>query len=160
MSSTEKRSDELLDKLTLDIKAMVLLAGSDAELGSKVGARLVDSQDQSVRRFVDALQKRRRLNPFQHLAMALGELIVASLLIIAGGVVIVPTVAGVNTPSSLAQYFAEHAYNAFGGSALAGYVSLIEFGLGALLVLAAFYTLHQAAINLGEAGMAVGSGES
>ena len=149
-----------MEKLILDIKALVLLQDSDANLEAKLGTRLASSQDQSVRRFVNALQQRQRRSPFQHFAMALGELVLASLLVIAGGVAIVPTVAGVNSLSSLLQYFAEHAYNTFAGSILAGYVSLIEFGLGALLVLAAFYTLHQAAINLGEAGIAVGPGES
>ena len=160
MSSTEKRSDELLDRVILDIKALVLVQGSDSDLDTKLGSKLVGSQDQSVRRFVGALQKRKRHGPFQYVAMALGELIIASMLVIAGGVAIVPTVAGVTTPSGLIQYFAEHAYNAFASSVLAEYVSLIEFGLGALLLLAAFYTLHQAAINLGEAGISVRSGES
>lgn len=160
MSSNEKRSDELVEKLILDIKALVLLEGSDAELDGKLGAKLVGSQDQSIRRFVDAMQKRHRRSPFQYVAMALGELVAASLLVLAGGVAIVPTVAGANTPTSLLQFFTEHAYNAFAGSALSQYVSLLEFALGALLVLGAFYTLHQAAINLGEAGISVRSGES
>ena len=59
MSSSEKRAEELLDKLVLDVKAFVLLQGSEAELKAKLKRKLGGSQDDSISRFVEALQESR-----------------------------------------------------------------------------------------------------
>lgn len=160
LSSSEKRTNELLEKLILDIKALVLLQGSDAELKAKLGRKLAASQDQSVRKFVDALQTGQNRSSFRQVVIALGELALASLLVVAGTVTLVPTVVGIHTTGGLVQYFAEKVYGAVGTTPISPYVSFMEFALGALLLLSAFYALRQAALNLKEAGLTVRSGES
>ena len=93
------------------------------------------------------------------LALALGELLTAAILTIAGAVVLVPTVVGVNTLASLVQYFAEKTSGTVGTSPLSPYLSFMEFAVGVVLLLSAFFALREAALNLKKAGLAVKSGE-
>lgn len=150
----------MLDRLVLEVKAVALLYGSDAELREKLGSRLTDSHDEGVRRFVGALQGQRRRETGRLLAIAVGELVMASLLVVAGTIVLVPTVVGVNSFAGLGQYLAERVGGSTVGSLLSPYVSFIEFALGVTLVLSAFFALREAATNLKEVGLAVKSGEA
>ena len=159
MAESEKRTDEMLDKIVLDVKALVLLQGSDPELKERLRRKLVDSKDEDMRRFVEALQVRPSPRHAHLLLIALGELVLASLLVFAGTVALIPTVAGIDTPAALAQFFAEKAFGAIGSSPFADYSSFIEFVVGALLVLSALYTLRQAALNLKQLGLAIEPGE-
>lgn len=159
MAESEKRTEEMLDKIILDVKALVLLQGSDPELKERLRRKLVDSKDEDMRRFVEALQVRPSPRHAHLLLIALGELVLASLLVFAGTVALIPTVAGIDTPAALAQFFAEKAFGAIGSSPLADYSSFIEFVVGALLVLSALYTLRQAALNLKQLGLAIEPGE-
>lgn len=160
MSSNEAKTEDLLDRLILEAKAIALLYSSDAELKEKLGAKLTNSHDEGVRRFVRALQGETRMETGRLFAIAVGELVMASLLVVAGTVVLVPTVVGVNTLEGLAQYLAQRAGGSAVGSPLSPYLSLIEFAVGAVLVLSAFFALREAASNLKRAGLAVRSGEA
>jgi hypothetical protein len=159
LSTNERRIDDLIEKLLLDMKGVALLQGSDSELRERIQAKVAGSRDFNVQRFVVALQSGRRPGTGRLLVVALGELIVASLLVIAGAVVILPTVVGISTPSALIQYFTQEVYGGLGASPLSEYISLIEFVMGAFLMISAFYALRQAALDLKEAGVAVKSGE-
>ncbi|HZW85813.1 MAG TPA: hypothetical protein VFE91_07940 [Nitrososphaerales archaeon] len=160
MGSSESRSEELLDRVVLEIKAMVLLEGSDSALKEKLQSRIVDTHDDSLRRFTKAMQVGGARGSGHLLIVALGELTVASILVLAGAVVLLPTVSGVNTPAGLIQYFAERAYGTLGNSPIAPYLPLVEFVLGAVLMTSAFYALRQAALNLKEAGLAIEPGKA
>jgi hypothetical protein len=160
LSSSETSTDDLLDRLVLEIDAIALLYGSDAELRERLGAKLTESHDEGVRRFVKALQSETRIETGRLLAIAIGELVMASLLVVAGTIVLVPTVAGVNTLQGLVQYLAQRAGSGAVGSPLSQYVSLAEFAIGVVLVLSAFFALREAATKLKEVGLAVKSGET
>ena len=160
MTADESGEEDLLDRLVLEIKAVSLLYGSEAELRDKLGSEVTESNDESIRRFVKALQTEGPVQTGRRLALALGELLTAAILVVAGAVVLVPTVVGVNTLSSLAQYFAERTSGAVGTSPLSPYLSFMEFGVGVVLLLAAFFSLREAALNLKQAGLAVKSGET
>jgi len=160
LAADESRTEELLDRLILEIKAVSLLYGSDAELRDRVESKITESNDESVRRFVKALQTEGPVQSGRKLALALGELLTAAILVTAGAVVLVPTVVGVNTLASLVQYFAERTSGTVGTSPLSPYLSFMEFGVGVVLLLAAFFSLREAALNLKQAGLAVRSGET
>lgn len=149
----------MLDRLILEIKAVALLYGTDAELRERLEAKLTDSHDEGVRRFVRALQRETRMETGRLFAIAIGELVMASLLVVAGTIALIPTVAGVNSLAGLAQYLAERVGEVAVGSPLSPYVSLIEFALGVALILSAFFALREAASNLKQVGLAVKSGE-
>ena len=160
MAADESRGEELLDRLILEIKAVSLLYGSDAELRDRVRSKITESNDESIRRFVEAIQAEGPVQTGRKLALALGELLTAAILVVAGAVVLVPTVVGVNTLSSLVQYFAERTSGTVGNSPLSPYLSFMEFGVGVVLLLAAFFSLREAAQNLKQAGLTVRSGET
>lgn len=160
MSSSERRSQELLEKLILDIKALVLLQPSDKALKEQIQAGIVRSNDESILKFVDSLQSVKKPGSSRLVVIALGELTFASLLVLVGAVALIPTVVGASTPADLVRYFADHLYGGIGNSPLSPYVSAIEFAIGAVLMLSAFYTLRQAAMNLKEAGLSIKSGEA
>lgn len=160
MSSTESRTEELLDRLLLEIKAVVLLHGTDAELKENLEARLLDSHDESIRRFVSAMQVRRAPKTGRLLVMALGELILASILVVFGTVALVPTAVGIDTPAGLIQYFTERSTGAVTSSPLSPYVTFVEFAVGVILMLSAFFALRESALNLKAAGFAIRSGEA
>jgi hypothetical protein len=160
LASSESKTDELLDRLILEIKALALLYGSEAELRGRLEGKVTESHDENVRRFVEALQTERPVETGRRLALALGELLTAALLVVAGAVVLIPTIVGVNTLSSLVQYFAERTSGTVGTSPLSPYLSFMEFAVGVVLLLSAFFALREAALNLKQAGLAVRSGES
>ncbi len=160
MSSNDTKTEDLLDRLVLEVKALSLLYGSEAELREKLAGRLTDSHDEGVRMFVSALQGQTRRETGRLLAIAAGELVIASLLVMAGTVVLVPNVAGVSSLAGLLQYFADRVGGNVAGSPLSPYLSFAEFALGVALVLSAFFALREAATNLKQAGLAVKSGEA
>jgi hypothetical protein len=160
LSAEETRSDDLVDRLILEIKAMALLWGTEVELRERLEGRVIQSNDESIQRFVSALQTGRPAENRRKLALALGELLTAAILVVAGAVVLVPTVVGLNTLSSIVQYFAERTSGTVGTSPLSPYLSFMEFAVGVVLLLSAFFALREAALNLRQAGLAVKSGES
>ncbi len=159
MASDDKRTEDLLDRLLLEIKAISLLYGSEAELRDKLDSRLVGSHDESVRRFVRALQAEARVETGRRLAVALGELLAASILVVVGAIVLIPTVVGVDSMAGLVQYFSERTSGVLATSPLSPYVTFVEFGVGIVLMLSAFFALRQAAANLKRAGLSVKSGD-
>lgn len=160
MTVAEKRTEEMLDRLLLEAKGISLLLGSDAELKAALASRLIESHDESVRRFVKAMQLKKPVGTGRLIAIALGELVIASLLVVAATVVLVPSVIGVNTYAGLVQYFSDRASGMLGSSPLSKYLPFIEFGVGVVLMLSAFFSLREAALNLRQAGLSVRTGES
>ena len=159
MSADEARTEDLLDRLTLDVKAIALLYQSEEELRDRVKGKIIESHDESVRRFVKALQSNGPDETRGRFALALGELVIAAILVVGGAVVLVPTVAGVSTVSCLTQYFAERASGAVATTPLSPFLSFMEFAVGAVLLLSAFFALREAALDLKRAGLTVKSGE-
>ncbi|MDA4124357.1 MAG: hypothetical protein OK438_02725 [Thaumarchaeota archaeon] len=159
MSADDEKAEELFDKLILDVKALVLLHGSDSDLRTKLQHELADSHDDSLKKFVESLQSGKRPGTGRLVVIAAGELILASLLVLAGTVTLIPVMAGITTPQGLISYFAGQVYSSLAGSPFYPYTGLIEFALGALLVLSAFYTLRQAALSLKEVGLTTKTGE-
>jgi hypothetical protein len=159
LSKSDERIDEILDRIILNVKALVLLQGSEGELKKKLRREMIESHDDQVRRFVDSLQSKRKPETAKFLVIALGELILSSLLVLAGTLTIIPVMVGITTPQGLVTYFSGQFYNSLANSPFRPYTGLIEFAAGALLILSAFYTLRQAALSLKEMGLAVKKGE-
>lgn len=161
MAAAEDQAEDLLDRLILDVKAVSLLYATEAELQDRLDGMIVRSNDESIHRFVKALQFRGGGGQTGRLLIiAMGDLLLASLLVIAGAVILVPTVVGVSTLQGLVQFFAERASESTFGSLLTPYLSFVEFAMGALLVISAFYSLREAAANLKQAGISIKSGET
>ena len=160
LAGGDDQAEDLLDRLILDVKAVSLLYPTEPELQDRLEEKMVRSNDESIRRFVKALQFRGGGQTGRLLIIAMGDLLLASLLVIAGAVILVPTVVGVNTLQGLVQFFAERASGSTAGSLLTPYLSFAEFAIGAMLVISAFYSLREAAANLKQAGISIKSGEA
>ncbi len=160
MASSDSKTDDLLDRLVLEIKALALLYGSESELRERLEDKVKGSHDEDITRFVKVLQTDRPVKTGGRLALALGELLTAAILVVAGAVVLIPTIVGVNTLSSLVQYFAERTSGTVGTSPLSPYLSFMEFAVGVILLLSAFFALREAALNLKQAGLSVEPGET
>ncbi len=159
MSTSDEKIEELLHRIILDVKAFVLLQGSEVELKKTLHEELVDSHDEAVRKFVDSLQSRHKPETGKLLIIAVGELILSSLLVLAGTLSLIPVMVGITTPQGLIDYFSGQFYTTLGNSPFSQYTGLIEFAAGGLLILSAFYTLRQAALSLKEVGLAIKTGE-
>jgi hypothetical protein len=160
LAAGEDQAEDLLDRLILEVKGVSLLYPSEAELQEKLEGRMARSNDESIRRFVKALQIRGQGQTGRLLVIAMGDLLLASFLVIAGAVILVPTVVGVNTLQGIVQFFAERTSGSTTGSLLTPYLSFVEFAVGAILVISSFYSLREAAANLKQAGIAIKSGEA
>jgi hypothetical protein len=123
LTSEEARDEDLLDRLILEIKAIALLSGNESELRERLEGKIMESHDENIRKFVKALQNKRPAGTGKLLAIALGELLMASLLVVGGAIVLFPTVVGVNTLAGLVQYFAERTPGGLVGSPLSPYLS-------------------------------------
>ncbi len=156
--SGARTEDEILDRMVLDVKALALIHGSEPALRDAIAAKVMDSPDDEIQMFVSAVRHGRREGNAKLFAIALGEIVLASLLVLAGAVTLVPTIIGLTTPGEYVSYYAEQFYGTIGNLGLGQYVSVVEFGIGAFLMIAAFYTLRQAAISLREAGLSAQKG--
>ena len=148
------------NRLLLQVKAVSLLYGSEAELKAKLAQKLVHSNDESVRKFVRAMQVGAPKGTGRALVIAAGEMVMAALLVVAASLVLVPTVLGVSTYTRLEGYFAQTISGVLSGSPISPYLSVVEFAVGVALMLSAFVALHEAALGLKEAGLTVRTGEA
>jgi hypothetical protein len=159
LSGSEKR-DEQMERLILDIKALVLLQGSDSQLRTQVQGRLANSHDESIGRFVEALQVGKPPHTLRLVTMAIGELLLASFLVVVGAATLAPQVAGISTTQGFLQYATSSAATTLTKSPFSAYLPFMEFAIGVVLMLSAFAVLRQAALNLKAADLSVKPRES
>ena len=159
MSSDGSRADDLLDRLVLDIKAIALLDDAEEGLRRKVKDTLLVTHDESVKRFVDSVQRSPDPQTGRLAAIAAGEIILASFLMVLGTVAIVPDMVGVRTPDGVLSYFLSGVSQQFVASPLYQFASVLSLVVGAALLTTAFYALRQAAGTLRRARLVPRSGE-
>lgn len=155
MSGNQSPKDELVSRLLLDVKALALLNLSDNSFRETLRVSLLGSHDEQVRRFVDMVQTRKRTKGIGSLAIAIGELVLAAFLTVAGMITFAPAMMGIDTPQKLVLYFSETLSAPLSSLFFTPALPFIEFGISVVLVLGAFYTLRQASVELREAGMTI-----
>src|SRR5579875_971241 len=141
---------EIVDRLILDVKALVLLSRSEAKLRSLVSEKFIGAADDDVRGFIQLLVSEGSSNRPGALRM-LGELLLSAMFIVAGIVVLAPIVSG--GPSSLSGYFDGAGATGFLGAVISHIYAPIAVILGLLLV-GALYTLRDAAEEARRRGLA------
>lgn len=147
-------AEETIDRILLEIKALSFLSASDETMAQRLRDRILASHDEDIKRFISALEPVRPSRPWGQVLIGLGEVIIAAFLTVAGFVIIVPSVLGLNSPGQVVHYFG----NLISGLSLAGLsdpvILSMSFAMGVFLLLAAFYTLRQAAPRLRGVGIA------
>ncbi len=150
-------AEETIDKIVLEIKALSFLADSDEVMVDRLRDRILASHDEDVKRFVSAVEPVRPARAWGETLVGFGELILAAFLTVMGILSIVPSVLGLDSPGQVVRYFAD-VFNGVATAALSDPVILsMSFAISVFLLLAAFYTLRQAAPHLRHGGL-VGDG--
>jgi len=155
MSLDPDQEDELVSKLKLDAKALTLLQGSDTALKEMLDRAFTDSGDAELQRFARLLGTRRRPGGRGKLLTSLGEMVLASFLAVLGIAAFVPALTGLTTPRQLIDYFSGVLAPSLSSGPLYAGASALDFGLAALLMLAAFYTLREASPDIRESALAL-----
>jgi hypothetical protein len=146
--------DSLLDELKLDIKGLMLLNPNDEPLATEISLSLLRSNDPEISRFVGLVQKKeKRATEGGYFLIAVAEIILASVLFIAGLALVSPTVVGLKSPGEFSK-FVNTTAQAISNQTLSNpLVPALEFIVALSLLLGAFFTLRAASESLKETGI-------
>ena len=147
-------AEETIDRILLEIKALSFLSDSDEVMVGRLRDRILASHDEDIKRFISAIERVRPARAWGQILIGIGEILIAAFLAVAGFVVIVPSVLGLNSPGQVAQYFGDLFYGVSSAGLSDPVLLSMSFILAVFLLLAAFYTLRQAAPRLRGAGLA------
>ena len=143
-----------MDRLILDIKALVLLSDNTESLSNTIREKIIGSHDEHISKFVSVLQpytkSQSKLGSF---LVALGELALAAFLSIVGLSLMAPSLMGFQTPSQLLAYFRDLLSSVSSGTLSNPLIPFLDFVFALVLLLGAFYMLRRASIDLKEANL-------
>jgi hypothetical protein len=150
MASRTSSSDEVLSRLLLDIKALMLLSGSDGTLPAAVKEKIVSTHDEQISAFISeiSISSKKSTDGKTLLLIALSEMILASILAVVGLALLAPSIVGFSSPTQLVGYF-DQIISAISVQSLSSpIIPAAEFVIAVLLLTGAFYNLRMAAANL------------
>jgi hypothetical protein len=150
MASRTSSSDEVLSRLLLDIKALMLLSGSSGTLPSEVREKIVSSHDEQISAFVAAIgtSTKKSKGGKSALFIAISDMVLASILAVLGLALLAPSVVGLSSPTQLVSYF-DQVVSAISTKSLSNpIIPAAEFLIAVVLLIGAFYSLRIAAENL------------
>jgi len=148
MASTPSSTDEVLGRLLLDIKALMLLSGSDISLQTLVKEKIVSSHDEEVVKFVSMMNSRKPESGWVTLLIAISEMLLASIFAVVGLALLAPSIVGFSSSDQLSYYFSQ-IVGAISPKSLSNpIIPAAEFVIAVLLLIGAFYNLRIAATNL------------
>ena len=151
MSSDVKR-DPFLTKLALDMKGLALLYPSDSELREALRKGILESHDEQLQRVLASLSEGKTGKPGNGVALAIGQLILGSFLMVAGVAAIAPLLMGVTSPSALTNFFGEAVSHAAATPAFFPELPELVILLSVALLLSSLYALRRASVGLRDAG--------
>ena len=155
LSSNETgQREDIINRLILDAKALVLLSESDEKLVTLLRENVLNSHDEQVAKFVSLIKPVK--NPESvpaRLMTAIGELILASFLIFVGLSVLAPSLMGLQSPNQLLAYFSELVSGISATSLSNPVIPVLDFVFSLLLLFGSFYLLRHASVDLKEAGL-------
>lgn len=149
-SSSSSSTDEVLTRLLLDIKALMLLRGSGNALPPPIKERIVSSHDEQIEAFVKAIGEsaKKPKGGRSSLLIAISEMVLAAILAVVGLALLAPSLVGLSSPAQLVQYF-DQVITAISVRSLSNpVIPAAEFVISVLLLIGAFYNLRIAAETL------------
>ncbi len=152
--SSDNQKNDTVDQLVLDIKALVLLSENDETLSRAIRDNITDSHDEQVIKFMSLIQPAKK--PFSRRGMfltALGELVLASFLTIAGISLLAPSIMGLQSPHQLLAYFTELINGISPASLSDPLIPFLDFLFALLLLFGSFYLLRHSSVELKESGL-------
>ncbi|MEM0158556.1 MAG: hypothetical protein QXV22_02695 [Thermoplasmataceae archaeon] len=148
--------DDLLDRLRLDIEAVMALSKSSPEYNSRLLNRVIKSTDLGVRSFNSLVASVTRTSVKGLFMVAAGEFILSGFLIFIGFSVMIPAFFVYSQPRFIISYFYSTILTANLTSFDLTVASVIVFLLAILLLISAFVVIRMASEALKNAGFTVG----
>ena len=146
--------DSLVDELKLDIKGLMLLNPNDESVSQVLSASILNSGDPEISRFVGLVQKKeKRSSEGGYFLIAIGEIILASMLFIGGIALVSPTILGLGAPQEFSNFVITIAQSISQLTLTNPLVPALEFIIALSLLLGAFFTLRAASESLKETGI-------
>ena len=126
----------------------MLLSGSDASLQTLVNEKIVSSHDEEIVKFVSMIGSPKPESGRASLLIVISEMLLASILAVAGLALLAPSIVGFSSPGQLSFYFSQ-ILGAISPKSLSNpVIPAAEFVIAVLLLIGAFYNLRIAATYL------------
>lgn len=150
MATRTTATDEALSRLLLDIKALMLLGGSEGTISTDVKEKIAMSHDEQISTFVSMLMSssKKEERAGSQLFIALSEMILASFLAVIGLAILAPSIVGFGSQAQLVAYFDEIISGISIHSLSNPVVPAAEFVIAVFLLIGAFYNLRISAASL------------
>lgn len=142
------KMQQLVDDLVVDIKSLSLLAADDSEFREIISKNILGSVDEDVLRFAAVVAESGRKPRSSMVLSALGQMTLASIMVVAGLVMLVPVVTSYTSSAVLSSYYAQIVSLTLGSPTLQR--SILSLVASLLLLVGAFAALRTAAQNLRE----------
>lgn len=150
MAARTSSTDEVLNRLLLDIKALMLLSNSEGVLPTAVTQRIVDSHDEQISAFVSMINtsSKKSNGGRTSLLISLSEMVLAAILAVAGLALLAPSIVGFSSQTQLVAYFDQMVTGISVKPLTNPIIPAGEFVIAVLLLIGAFYNLRIAAESL------------
>ncbi len=140
--------------MVLDVKALVLLSENDERFASVLRENILGSHDEDMGKFVSLIQPLKKSeSQGGRLVAAVGELILASFLIIFGLSLLAPSIMGLQSPHQLLTYFGQLVTGISSTSLSNPLVPILDFVFSFLLLLGSSSLLRHVSVDLKQAGL-------
>lgn len=152
MEQSENGLDEEIGNLVLSVKAVMLLCGNSVECRNNLMEKIKNMQDEEMTTFLDLFHKPQR-SIIPQVAMAIGEALLASILLFVGIAILTPSLVGFSGPDAFLHYFLTTQMMLVNAFAYFPFVLLADFLIAIALLSASFYTLKESADLFNDAGL-------
>lgn len=152
MVDSDHGLDEEIDELVLSVKAVMLLCGNSVECRNSLRERIRDMQDEEIDSFLDVFHKPQR-GLLPQISMAVGEIILASVLLFLGVAILTPALVGFSGPEAFLHYFVSAQVALINAVPYFPFVLLTDFIVAIALLSSAFYALKESAEKIESAGL-------
>lgn len=152
MEDTDQGLDEEIDELVLSVKAVMLLCGNSVECRNNLRDRIQSMHDDEINDFIDIFHKPQR-GVVPQISMAIGEILLASILLFVGVAILTPALVGFSGPDSFLHYFVSTQVALINAVPYFPFVLLTDFIIAIGLLSAAFYALRESAEKIENAGL-------
>lgn len=152
MVETDHGLDEEIDELVLSVKAVMLLCGNSVECRNNLRDRIQSMQDEEINTFLDIFHKPQR-GVLSQISMAVGEVILASILLFVGIAILTPALVGFSGPDAFLHYFVSTQVALINAVPYFPIVLLTDFLIAIALLSSAFYALRESAEKIESAGL-------
>jgi len=147
--------DNLVNQAVLDVKAMMILSSTVQDPDSLIKKKFLETPDEDVRNFTRILSESTPTRQNVVFLMGIGEMLLAGFLLIFGLIFSIPAVLGYKSMTTAGNYFQGLQDGLYHMSSSYPITAFVDFVIAILLLVAAFFTLKQAAYELKRVGLRI-----